>query len=116
INEKEARVLWDKNKNEIPEFTVSKKHLISGSVLPIWDKLPSGNVRVYRVLTDDGNILIGRDIRPSQIETVLKRLGVDAPRTKESKAQDVKDIIEQLRAGTSVRLTNGITLRPASVM
>ena len=64
INEKEARVLWDKNKNEIPEFTVSKKHLISGSVLPIWDKLPSGNVRVYRVLTDDGNILIGRDIRP----------------------------------------------------
>lgn len=116
INEKEARVLWDKNKNEIPEFTVSKKHLISGSVLPIWDKLPSGNVRVYRVLTDDGNILIGRDIRPSQIETVLKRLGVDTPRTKESKAQDVKDIIEQLRAGTSVRLTNGITLRPASVM
>ena len=116
INEKEARVLWDKNKNEIPEFTVSKKHLISGSVLPIWDKLPGGNVRVYRVLTDDGNILIGRDIRPSQIETVLKRLGVDTPRTKESKAQDVKDIIEQLRAGTSVRLTNGITLRPASVM
>ena len=116
INKKEARVLWDKNKNEIPEFTVSKKHLISGSVLPIWDKLPSGNVRVYRVLTDDGNILIGRDIRPSQIETVLKRLGVDTPRTKESQAQDVKDIIEQLRAGTSVRLTNGITLRPASVM
>ena len=116
INEKEARVLWDKNKNEIPEFTVSKKHLISGSVLPIWDKLPGGNVRVYRVLTDDGNILIGRDIRPSQIETVLKRLGVDTPRTKESQAQDVKDIIEQLRAGTSVRLTNGITLRPASVM
>ena len=41
---------------------------------------------------------------------------MDTPRTKESKAQDVKDIIEQLRAGTSVRLTNGITLRPASVM
>ena len=43
-------------------------------MLPVWDKLPTENVRIYRVLTTDGDLLIGRVIPEDMIDATLHRL------------------------------------------
>jgi hypothetical protein len=46
--------LWDKAVAELLEFRTNNLHLIGGTALPVWDKLPTENVRIYRVLTSHG--------------------------------------------------------------
>ena len=52
--------LWEAECARVPEFTESEFHIITGLLLPIWDRLPSDNIRVYRFETDDGERVIGR--------------------------------------------------------
>src|SRR3546814_13423009 len=44
--------LWDRQISEVPQFSVSEFHVITGLLLPIWDRLPGENMRVYRLQTD----------------------------------------------------------------
>ncbi len=67
----------------MPEYRQENVHLISGAVLPVWDKLPETNIKVYRILTDNGDVLIGRVIPENAIDSILRRLG--ANRTKRQK-------------------------------
>jgi hypothetical protein len=46
-------------------------------LLPIWDRLPADNMRVYRFETDDGERVIGRLITPEALDRVYAGLGVD---------------------------------------
>ena len=52
--------LWEAECAQVPEFAESEFHVITGLLLPIWDRLPAENMRVYRFVTDDGE----RDYRP----------------------------------------------------
>ena len=97
-----AKELWNKAIAELPEFRTSNLHLIGGTVLPVWDKLPTENVRIYRVLTSDGDMLIGRVIPENLIDATLRRL--DAERTKDS--IDTKDLIKGIKSGDTVHLDN----------
>jgi len=38
----------------LPETTDWEFSVISGPMLPIWNKIPGDNVRIYRMMTDDG--------------------------------------------------------------
>ena len=44
----------------MPEFTDSTLHIVAGLLLPIWKRLPNESTRVYRLQTDDGERIIGR--------------------------------------------------------
>src|SRR3546814_192724 len=44
--------LWEREISEVPQFSVSEFHVITGLLLPIWDRLPGENMRVYRLQTD----------------------------------------------------------------
>jgi hypothetical protein len=46
-------------------------------LLPIWDRLPAENMRVYRFETDDGERVIGRLVMPEALDRVYAGLGVD---------------------------------------
>jgi hypothetical protein len=102
LNDETAEELWKNAVNELPEYRTSNLHLIGGSVLPVWDKLPTENVRIYRVLTTDGELLIGRVIPEAVIDAVLRNLG--ASRTKE----DIKteDLLKGIKSGDTVYLDN----------
>ena len=52
-------------------------HLITGVILPIWDRL-KGNPRVVRLQTDNGERLIGRVVPNDAIAATLKALGAEA--------------------------------------
>jgi hypothetical protein len=51
----------------VPEFTDSTLHIVTGLLLPIWKRLPSQSMRVYRLQTDDGERIIARLVSPDWV-------------------------------------------------
>ena len=99
----EARTAWNEESAKLPEYRKESLHLISGVVLPVWDKLPTENVRIYRVLTSDGEMLIGRVIPEDMIDETLRRLGSARKREKIA----TSDLIAGVKNGDTVHLDNG---------
>ena len=65
--------LWTRELAGVPEFTVSRFHVVTGLLLPIWKRLPVKNPRVYRFETDDGERVIGRVIPPEFLDEFASR-------------------------------------------
>lgn len=59
------RTAWQAEIAEVPEFTESTLHMVTGLLLPIWKRLPEDSTRIYRLQTDDGERIIGRRISPA---------------------------------------------------
>jgi hypothetical protein len=97
-----AEKLWDKAVSELPEFRTNNLHLIGGTVLPVWDKLPTENVRIYRVLTTDGDMLIGRVIPEDMIDRTLHNLGA----AREKEKIETVDLVKLIKNGDTVYLDN----------
>lgn len=81
IPKKEWAAAWKEQTSKTPEYAEQTLHLLTGTLLPIWDKLPTDNTRVVRVITADGRQYLGRLIDPEQIDGVLR--GFNVGRTKE---------------------------------
>ena len=77
VPDDQAPDVWSEELKKTPEYYTERLHLISGTLLPIWDRLPEGKSRVIRIKTDDGRILLGRLIGERAISQVLKRLDAD---------------------------------------
>ncbi|MCY1128464.1 strawberry notch family protein [Frigidibacter sp. RF13] len=60
---------WNAEVAEVPEFTDSMLHVVSGLLLPVWKRLPQDETRVYRLQTDDGERIIGRRVSPAWAAT-----------------------------------------------
>ncbi len=56
---------WNEEIQDISEFTYTTFYLITGLLLPIWKKLDSTRMRVYRLQTDNGEQLLGRVLLPT---------------------------------------------------
>lgn len=86
IPKKEWKSAWESELKKVPEFEESTLHMLTGTLLPIWNRLPESNTRVMRVVTADGRQYLGRVIPPTQIDGVLRGLG--ANRTKKTYTPD----------------------------
>ncbi|MBL6851811.1 MAG: strawberry notch family protein [Alphaproteobacteria bacterium] len=53
---------WNAELAEVPPYTESDMHIVTGLLLPIWKRLPNEHCRVYRLQTDDGERIIGRPV------------------------------------------------------
>ena len=56
---------WAAEIAEVPDFSDSTIHIVTGLLLPIWKRLPNESTRVYRLQTDDGERIIGRKVSPA---------------------------------------------------
>ena len=56
---------WQAEIAEVPEFSDSVLHMVTGLLLPIWRRLPNESTRVYRLQTDAGERIIGRRVSPA---------------------------------------------------
>lgn len=94
---------WDKEIKKVPEYNENTKHMLTGTLLPIWYALPEdGNTKVQRLVADDGSTYLGRVISPDKIDDVLKRFNLN--RTKEIfTAEKVMD--SAIKRGTRFDLT-----------
>lgn len=75
LPESEWKTAWEEETRKLPKYNESTLHLLTGTLLPIWNKLPTNNTRVMRVVTSDGKQYLGRVINPDQIDGVLRTLG-----------------------------------------
>ena len=73
----EFSLLWEAECARIPEFSESAFHVVTGLLLPVWDRLPSANMRVYRFETDEGERVIGRLVTPEELDRFYHSLGVN---------------------------------------
>jgi len=95
IPESEAEKAWNEALEKVPEFRIDKVNLISGALLPIWDRLPTGHVRVIRVKTEDGRMLLGRIVPEKAIDLTLKKLGANRVKQEVSPAEIADKILNE---------------------
>jgi predicted RNA methylase len=103
---------WATELAEIPEFTTSTFHLVTGLLLPIWRRLPDDNCRVYRLQTDEGERIIGRMLSAANAATVCRNLGLD-----DTPAMPTEDAWAALNEGSvALHLADSLSLRRVRVM
>ena len=116
----EFSALWEAECERVPEFSESEFHIITGLLLPIWNRLPAQNMRVYRFETDDGERVIGRLVTPEALERVYACLGVDgapAPGSSPGQALSHQEAWSAVtERGAVLDLAGGLQIRRSLVM
>ena len=99
---------WADEVVQVPEFTTSEIHIVTGLLLPIWNRFPKDSTRVYRLQTDAGERLVGRKVSPEWVAATL-----DA----EPASLSPDAAFAALAEGRAViELTGGLQLRRVRVM
>ena len=106
------RVLWDAEIEGLPSHTESRLWLVTGLLLPIWDRLPGENMQVRRLATDAGERLLGRVLTPEQAHAFHDAFGL-AGGPVMSSAEMHEAILER---GASFDLANGWRLARRRLM
>jgi len=99
---------WDSELAELPEFSDSQLHIVTGLLLPIWKRLPDESMRVYRLQTDDGERIIGRLVSPAWVAQATEG---DAPAISPADAWTAV-----LDGRTVLQLKDGLQLRRVRIM
>jgi predicted RNA methylase len=99
---------WERELAEIPPFTDSDLHIVTGLLLPIWKRLPEESMRVYRLQTDAGERVIGRLVSPAWVAQAVSAEGVSIT------PADAWSAV--LNGHTILELQDGLSLRRAKVM
>jgi predicted RNA methylase len=99
---------WNAEVAEVPEFTDSTLHVVSGLLLPVWKRLPQDETRVYRLQTDDGERIIGRRVSPAWAATAT---GAGVPSLSADQAY-----VALIEGKTIIDLAEGLQLRRSRVM
>jgi predicted RNA methylase len=99
---------WETELAEVPTFTDSELHIVTGLLLPIWRRLPDEHCRVYRLQTDDGERVIGRLVSPAWVaQAVAGDVPAIAPEVAWNAVLDGRTVLQ---------LQDGLTLRRVRVM
>jgi hypothetical protein len=99
---------WEREFAEVPAFTETDLHIVTGLLLPIWKRLPDDSMRVYRLQTDAGERVIGRLVSPAWVAQAVNVEAVSiTPADTWAAVLDGRTILE---------LQDGLSLRRARVM
>jgi hypothetical protein len=73
------RTLWDAEVAELRErIDIETISLATGLLLPVWDRLPDDDVRVWRLCDAQGASMLGRIISPAGVDRLGQAFGLDA--------------------------------------
>ena len=102
VDVSEAQKLWVEEVKRLPEFRHYERHIITGNIIPVWDKL-KGHPRIVRIQTDEGERMIGRVIPEKEVTDTLRNLGASKKAPKLTPAE----MVTKVRAGSTLTLDNG---------
>ena len=103
------RALWDAETAATPPYRESRFWLVTGLLLPIWNRLSDSDVKVYRLTTDEREDLIGRVLTATEVTGFRSSLGLDAADGPWLNATEIFDDVTRRRG--SYRLAPGWRLR-----
>ena len=103
---------WEAEVAALPELTESTFHIVTGLLLPVWNRLPDETARVYRLQTDEGERIIGRLVSPASA-AVLAR---DDRRRAPLPSRRPPRIAAVMQDGASLVLAEGLVLKRSLVM
>ena len=107
VPETEWKDAWKEAVKSVPEYDESELHMITGALLPIWNKLPTeGTTKAMRITASDGTQYLGRIIPPKQIDAVLRGLGVKG--TSAKKEYSGTDLYSAIMDKAQVAVFNGM--------
>jgi hypothetical protein len=96
---------WERELAEVPAYTETDLHIVTGLLLPIWKRLPDDSMRVYRLQTDTGERVIGRLVSPAWVAQAVSTEAVSiTPADAWTAVLDGRTIVE-LQHGLSLRRT-----------
>ena len=76
LSEKEAADAWQKAYDAVPELNTAKRYFVTGTLLPVWDRLGVQNPRIYRITpTGGGASFLGMEVKAESVNDVLRRFG-----------------------------------------
>jgi hypothetical protein len=105
------REAWEKELAALPEYQTSSFYLVTGLLLPIWDRMDKDSLRIYRLQTDDSRRLLGRVLHEKDLPAFYTALGLDAP---ELSLDALWNSV--LEDGSSYNLARDLRLRRSRVM
>lgn len=106
----QARQMWNDQIAALPKFKESKLHFITGTVLPVFDRLGDHLSDVRRFKSDDGEVFLGAAIPPSKIQELLSKFQrTTGPQITPAHAVDA------VRAGATAIVRNGWKLKRSMV-
>ncbi|WLS00641.1 strawberry notch-like NTP hydrolase domain-containing protein [Shinella sumterensis] len=112
VDEQVFAAAWNAEVANVPEFSTSTLHVVSGLLLPIWKLLPQDYCRVYRLQTEDGDRIVGRVIAPAGLSRLCNNFGIDR-----SEVLDPERAWRSVVDGSSIiSLAGEMTLRRVRVM
>lgn len=107
----EFRRAWECEVASLPELTESTFHIVTGLLLPVWNRLPDKTARVYRLQTDQGERVIGRLVSPASAALLLETMGAGAPALTPAAA-----LAAVMQDGAGLVLAEGLVLKRSLVM
>jgi hypothetical protein len=111
-DEESFSAAWTAEIANLPEFSVSTMHVVSGLLLPIWKLLPQDYCRVYRLETDEGERIVGRLIPLEGLSGLRRNFGLD-----QAEVITAGQVWQSLLGGSVVvALAGNMTLRRVRVM
>jgi len=105
---------WDAEVVNADPFDTRQIALVTGMLLPIWQKLPSRGGYVRRLKAPDGRRWLGRTLDPLELPQLRVDLGLTDVATITSNGDDVLKMV--LHDGTELELSGGFWLRRVRVM
>ncbi|MBE9581277.1 MAG: strawberry notch C-terminal domain-containing protein, partial [Proteobacteria bacterium] len=108
-----TKKLWNAGQKDAPKTYTTHIHVVSGTLLPIWDRLPGEVPKVIRVKTDEGEVLLGRTIPSSKLDQTKRalRLGIGKP-TEVTSGQALNALLEN---DATLVLANNWTIKTRTV-
>jgi predicted RNA methylase len=111
-DERSFSAAWNAEIADLPEFSVSTMHVVSGLLLPIWKLLPQDYCRVYRLETDEGERIVGRLVSSEGLSRLCRNFGLD-----QTEVITAAQVWQSLLGGSAVvALAGNMTLRRVRVM
>ena len=99
----EAERYWNIEAETLDTRAESELHVLSGSLLYNWDKLPKYGIGLNRCRTDDGKVIVGRLISTAELRKTLQALGMKSAYN----ATQVARMLKKVDQGGRILIDNG---------
>ena len=103
---------WHHELASLPAFEERTLTVVTGLLLPIWDRLPGIDMRVFRLVTDAGERIVGRVVEPEDLHVTRERLNLGAGAV----MAPAEAFAAVLGGRASLQLAGGLQVKRARVM